>query len=182
MPRWNHGAVMTMSKCLFLLLLAVIPISAQTPIPTPILSFDWIIGKWECKGVTPAGKIDYTFAQQIERPSGSRWFRFRAVSKSGDVDSELSSDTSFETYDPHAHLWRYFSFYDSGVYSMGTAPDFVNNKQSWTGYIYENGVRKSWGRIVFIKVNDQEKREEFYKVHKGGKEEFAGSEVCTKVK
>jgi len=43
-------------------------------------------------------------------------------------------------------------------------------------------VRKSWGRIVFIKVSDNEKREEFYKVTKGGKAEFAGSEVCTKVK
>jgi len=171
-----------MRKSLLLVLIGVATMSAQSPKADPVLSYDWIIGRWECKGITPAGRVDYTFAQQIERPSGSRWFRFHAVPKSGDVDTELASDTSFETYDPKAHLWRYFSFYDSGAYSMGTAPDFVNGKQSWTGYTYEKGVRKSWGRIVFIKVNDNEKREEFYKVYKGGKEEFAGSEVCTKAK
>jgi hypothetical protein len=171
-----------MYKRFFFVLLASIHLFAQNPKADPVLSYDWIIGKWECKGITPTGKIDYTFAQQIERPSVSRWFRFHAVSKSGDVDPELAIDTSFETYDPKAHVWRYFSFYDSGVYSMGTAPDFVNDKQSWTGYTYENGVRKSWGRIVFMKVNDHEKREDFYKVQKGTKDEFVGSEVCTKLK
>jgi hypothetical protein len=134
------------------------------------------------QGLTPAGKVDYTFAQQIERPSGSRWFRFHTIPVSGQIDQRLASDTSFQTYDPSAHIWRYFSFYDSGAYSMGTAPDFVNNKQSWTGYTYEGGVRKSWGRIMFIKVNDHEKREEFYKARNGEKQEFTGSEVCTKSK
>ena len=135
---------------------AVMPSTAQTQIPAPVLSYDWIIGRWGCKGITPAGKVDYTFAQQIERPSSSLWFRFHAVPVSGAVDRELASDTSFQTYDSKAHLWRYFAFYDSGAYSMGTAPDFVNNKQSWTGYTYEDGVRKSWGRIVFIKISDRD--------------------------
>ena len=167
---------------LVMLVVGVTTISAQNRKVDPVVSYDWIIGRWECKGITPAGEVDYMFAQQIERPQGSRWFRFHAVPKSGDVDPALASDTSFETYDSNAHLWRYFSFYDSGAYSVGTAPDFVNNKQSWTGYTYENGVRKAWGRIVFIKVSNNEKHEEFYKVRKGGKEEFVGTEVCTKIK
>jgi len=171
-----------MYKASILVLVAVTMLLAQAPKPDPVTSYDWIIGRWECKGITPAGKVDYTFAQQIERPSGSRWFRFQAVPKTGDVDPQLASDTSFQTYDPSAHMWRYFSFYDSGAYSMGTAPDFVNNRQSWTGYTYDNGVRKSWGRIVFSKVSDDEKREEFFKARKGGKEDFMGTEVCTKLK
>ncbi len=171
-----------MNKTLLLLLLTAVTVYAQTPaIPTAIQSYDWIIGRWGCNGVTPAGRVDYTFSQEIERPSRSYWFRFHAVSE-GRVDPALASDTSFETYEPKTHLWRYFSFYDSGAYSIGTARDFVDNQQTWTGYTYESGVRKSWGRIVFIKVSDREKREDFYQQRKNGKYESVGSEVCTKLK
>jgi len=36
-------------------------------------------------------------------------------------------------------------------------------------------------RIVFIKIDNDEKREEFYKACKDGKEDFVGTEVCTKL-
>jgi hypothetical protein len=172
-----------MQKTLFVIfLVSITSVSAQNRKADPVAAYDWIIGRWDCKGMTPDGKVDYTFAQQIERPPKSQWFRFHSIPKTGDIDPQVASDTSFQTFDPKAQLWRYFSFFDSGAYAMGTAPDFVNNRQSWTGNTYENGMQKSWGRILFIKISNDEKREDFYEEHKTGKEVFTGSEVCVKRK
>jgi hypothetical protein len=46
--------VRIMNKSLLVLLLTAVTVYAQTPaIPTAMESYDWIIGRWECKGVTP---------------------------------------------------------------------------------------------------------------------------------
>ena len=160
---------------LLVLLVSAVSSYAQTPVPPDTMhAYDFVIGRWTCKGVTPAGKVDYTITQEVERVPGGRWFRFQDVSSVG-------SGVSFLTYEPKTHLWRYISIHESGAYSMGTAPDFVGDKQTWTGYTYENGEWKPWGRIVFIKVSDREKREDFYKLANSGKYQFDGSEVCTKL-
>jgi hypothetical protein len=163
------------------LLMLAAPVYAQAPATPPqIRAYDWIIGRWQCKGFTSTGKPEYTFSQQIERPPETNWFRFHSTAGSGRVDPQLSTETAFQTFDSAAHLWRYFAFYNSGAYAVGTASDFVGNKQSWTGVTYENGRQKSWGRIVFIKISATEKREEFYDIQ-NGKQKPAGNEVCTKV-
>src|SRR5579864_3229246 len=124
-----------MYKRFFFVLLASIHLFPQNPKADPVLSYDWIIGRWECKGITPAGKVDYTFAQQIERPPGSRWFRFHAVPKSSDVDPALASDTSFETYDSNARplalllflrLWSVLNRHRTGFRQGQTIVDWLH--------------------------------------------------------
>jgi hypothetical protein len=63
--------------------------------------------------------------QQIERPPDTNWFRFHSTAGSGRVDPQLPTETAVQTFDSAAHLWRYFAFYNSGAYAVGTASDFV---------------------------------------------------------
>ena len=157
------------------LLLTAMTSYTQTPaLPAAMHSYDFVVGRWQCHGVTPAGKVDYTFRQEVERPSDSHWFRFRTVSDKG-------SGMAFMTYEPKAHLWRYFYFDDSGPYSMGTAPDFIDNEQTWRGYTYNHGVRKSWGRVIVKKISDRERRGDFYEPLKSGKYRLVVSDICTKL-
>jgi len=84
------------------------------------------------------------------------------------------------TYQAKPHSWVYFDLYASGTYSIGSAPDWVGNKQVWTGNSYSNGERRSWGRIIFTKISDRKKREDYYRPDRAGKLFFKGSEVCEK--
>jgi len=143
-------------------------------IPNAMSSFDFALGKWRCNGLTPQGKVDYTFTQAISKVMNGHWFKFDDVSSHG-------TGEAFLTYDGKGHLWLYLSIEDSGGYSFGSSPGWTGNKQAWTGYSYSNGRRRPWGRIIFTKVSDREKHEDFYKPGKNGGLRFDGSEVCTKV-
>jgi len=143
-------------------------------IPDTMSSYDFLLGNWRCNGVTPQGKIDYTFTQENSKIMNGHWVKFHAVSSDG-------GDDAFATYDRKGHLWRYLSIDESGGYSIGSAPGWIGNTQTWTGYMYSNGKRRSWGRITFTKVSDREKREDFYAPGKDSRPRFVGSEVCTKI-
>jgi len=141
-------------------------------IPNTMSSYDFVLGKWTCNGLTPQGKVDYTFTQEISKILNGHWFEFHDVSSPG-------SGEAFMTYDGKA--WRYLSIHDSGAYSIGSSPGWTGNAQTWAGYEYSNGTRRSWGRIILKKVSDREKREDFYAPTKNGGDQFIGSEVCTKI-
>ena len=139
--------------------------------PNTMASYDFVLGKWHCNGLTPHGKIKYTFTQDNRKTMDGSWFVFQ-----GEPEGY-----AFMTYDSKAHLWRYIEIDPSGGYSMGTTPAWTGNKQRWTGYSYSNGIRRSWGSIIFTKVSDREKRQEFCKPGKNGSFRFDGSEVCVKI-
>jgi len=143
-------------------------------IPDTMGSFDFALGKWRCNGLTPAGKVDYTFTQEINKVMNGHWFRSHDVSREGTGDA-------FWTYDGKRHRWVYLSIDDSGGYSMGSSPGWTGTTQTWTGYAYSRGRRRSWGRIIFKKVSEREKREDFFAPSKNGRAQFQGSEVCTKM-
>ncbi len=135
-------------------------------------SYDFVLGKWSCNGLTPQGKVDYTFTQEISKILNGHWFEFHDASRTG-------SGEAFMTYDGKA--WRYLSLQDSGEYGIGSSPGWTGNTQTWTGFEYSNGTRRSWGRIILKKISDHEKREDFYTPAKDGGARFVGSEVCTKI-
>jgi hypothetical protein len=145
----------------------VLQAPAANAIPNTMASYDFVLGKWRCNGLTAQGKINYTFTQENSKTMDGSWFVFNA--------------NAFMTYDGKAHVWRYIEIDPSGGYSMGTTPGWTGNRQTWTGYRYSNGIRRSWGRIVFTKVSDREKRQDFYKPGKKGRFQFDGSEVCAKI-
>ncbi len=150
----------------------VVQAPSTNAIPDTMSSYDFVLGKWRCNGLTPEGKIDYTFTQEISKIMNGRWFEFHDISSAGGGEA-------FMTYDGKA--WRYLDINASGAYSIGSSPGWTGNAQTWTGYSYSNGTRRSWGRIIFTKVSDREKREDFYKPGKNGSLRFDGSEVCTKI-
>jgi hypothetical protein len=147
--------------------------SAKTT-PDTMSSFDFAVGKLRCNGLTPAGKVDYTFTQEISKLMNGHWFRSRDATGEG-------TGEAFWTFDAKGHAWHYISIEDSGGYAIGSSRGWVANQQTWTGYSYSNGTRRSWGRIVLKKVSDREKREDFYAPGKGGRLSFVGSEICTKM-
>jgi hypothetical protein len=146
---------------------------SNPPAPSQLHSYDFALGRWQCRGVTPAGATDYTFTQTVTKTLNGRWFFFHAVSREG-------TDDSFMTYEPKMRLWRYISVDNAGGYSVGTSSGWRSNRQTWTGHSYADGSTRSWGRITFIKVSDRSKREKFYQPSKGGTYRYMGSEICEK--
>src|SRR5712692_4743539 len=143
----------------------VVQAPSTNAIPNTMSSYDFVLGKWTCNGLTPQGKVDYTFTQEISKILNGHWFEFQDVSSPG-------SGEAFMTYDGKA--WRYLSIHDSGAYSIGSSPGWTGNAQTWAGYEYSNGTRRSWGRIILKKVSDREKREDFYAPTKNGGDQFIG--------
>lgn len=150
-------------------LVSATPSWAQTVAPPVNHSYDFVLGRWNCNGLSTTGKVEYQFKQEVDK--FGEWFRFQNPQR---------THIALMKFDAKTRLWRYFDFDDSGTHSIGTAPDFVNDRQTWTGSTTAgNGEVKSMPRIVFIKISNREKREDFYEL-KGGKYQFVGSEVCTK--
>jgi len=159
------------------LIFAGFAVAFADSIPKAMSSYDFVIGNWRCVGLTatqtpqtPGGKVYYRFTQSVSKVLGGRWFRFQPIDRPG---------FTFMTYQAKPHSWVYIDI-DESSYSIGSAPDWVGNKQVWTGNIYSNGARRSWGRIIFTKISDRKKREDFYKPDRTGKFLFKGSEVCEK--
>ena len=144
------------------------------PIPNTMSSYEFLLGKWQCDTLTPQGKVDYSFTQEISKIMDGHWFKFHNVSGRGNNNVE-----AFATYDGKA--WRFLSISSSGGYSIGRSRGWRGNAQTWTGYYYESGTRRPWGRIVFKKLSDREKRGDFYEPTRNGKSRLAESDVCKKI-
>lgn len=151
---------------------------AQAPSANTILntmsSYEFLLGEWHCETLTPQGKVDYNFTQEISKIMDGHWFKFHNVS------SGRATVEAFATYDGKA--WRWLSINSWGGYSIGSSPGWRGNAQTWTGYSYgESGARRPWGRIVFKKLSDREKRGDFYEPARNGRFQFASSDVCKKI-
>lgn len=146
------------------------PSWAQTAAPPANHSYDFVLGRWNCNGLSTTGKVEYQFKQEVDK--FGEWFRERNPER---------THIAFMKFDAKTRLWRYFDFDSSGTYEVWSAPDFVNDRQTWTGSSTDsNGEVKPRPRIVFSKVSDREKREDFCEPGKNGSCRFIGMEVCTK--
>lgn len=148
-----------------LALVSATPSWAQTAAPPVNHSYDFVLGRWDCNGLDATGKVEYQFKQEVDK--FGEWFRFQ------DPEGEFFA---FMKFDAKTRLWRYFEFHADGTYDLGwSAPDFVNDRQTWT----DSSTASSGDSIVGIKISDREKRGDFYQL-KGGKVQLVSSEVCTK--
>lgn len=81
--------------------------SSQVPstnvAPDSMGSYNFVLGTWRCSGLTPPGKVDCTFTQDVTSILNDHWFRF------ADSESDSGSGEAFMTYDGKRRLWIYIS-------------------------------------------------------------------------